>query len=90
MFRFGTYRRVYEEISIICLFLIFIPFFIVSGFYIFYKNSFRPILFGGKLAQDTDFNKGGLIMDTVKTIFISSIISYLIVKIIEIISAAFL
>ncbi|MGC4039675.1 MAG: hypothetical protein QM710_02465 [Flavobacterium sp.] len=65
------------------LFIVFLPIIIVMSFYFFYKRSMQKIITD---TADYDVEQGIKLMNITKTFFISSIISYSIVKVIEVIS----
>lgn len=70
-------------------FIVFLPFLVVSGFFIFYIQSLRPYLLGNTIIVDRDFDKASRLMMLTKKLFISSLISYLFTKLIEILYLEF-
>lgn len=65
------------------IFLAVIPIFVVLGFYNYYKFNFRPRIFG-RLVSTSDIEDAKKTIKLTKTLFISSITSYLILNIIDI------
>jgi hypothetical protein len=63
-------------------FIVYLPFLVISGFFIFYIQSLRPYLQGNTIIVDRDFDKASKLMMLTKKLFISSLISYLFTKLI--------
>lgn len=64
-------------------FISFLPTLIVFGFYVFYARSLRPYIVEDSKTE-VDFENSSKLLNLTKKLFISSLISYLFVKIIEI------
>lgn len=66
------------------IFLYLLPVFIIFGFFNYYKTNTRITLLDGK-KQDNDNENSTKAVNLTKVLFISSIVSYVIIKIIEIV-----
>lgn len=66
------------------IFLYLLPVFIIFGFFNYYKTNTRITLLGGK-NQDNDNENSAKAVNLTKVLFISSIVSYVIIKVIEIV-----
>ena len=64
------------------VFIAFLPLLVVFGFFVFYKQSLRPLI-GGAYMDNQDYDKASSLMMLTKKLFISSLISYLFIKLIE-------
>ncbi len=65
-------------------FVAFLPFLICCGFYIFYTKSLRNYFFKSIVdPRIEDFEKSSVLMKLTKKLFVSSLISYLFIKLIE-------
>jgi hypothetical protein len=65
-------------------FIAFLPFLIACGFYVFYRKSLSPYFLTDKIATD-DFSSSSELLSVTKKLFISSLLSYLFIKLIELI-----
>lgn len=63
-------------------FIIFIPFLVTSGFYVFYIRSISPYIRNMRPSTD-DVEKSSSILNLTKTLFVTSLVSYIILKIID-------
>jgi hypothetical protein len=82
------YEKIWEWESAIqiaeYIFIAFLPFLIVAGFFIFYKRSLSPYILKQRIdAKKEDFDSSGKLMTLTKKLFISSLISYLFIRLIE-------
>ncbi|MBV9962213.1 MAG: response regulator [Parafilimonas sp.] len=65
-------------------FIAFLPFLIVCGFYVFYKKSLRAYFFKEVIdPRKDDFESSSVLMKLTKKLFVSSLLSYLFIKLIE-------
>jgi CheY-like chemotaxis protein len=64
------------------VFLIFLPFLIACGFYVFYIKSLSPHILQKNIDQE-DFDKASILLKVTKKLFVSSLLSYLFIKLIE-------
>lgn len=64
------------------IFLYILPVFIVLGFYTYYRNFVRIKFLNGRV-EENDIHRSNEIMDNSKTMFLSSLVSYVIIKCIE-------
>lgn len=63
-------------------FIAFLPLLVVFGYFSFYRRSLQPLLFGSSL-DSVDYNRASELMTLSKKLFVSSLISYLFTKLIE-------
>ena len=66
-------------------FIAFLPFLIVFGLFTLYLQSLQPFVTGAEV-RASDFEKASKLMMLTKKLFVSSLISYLFTKIIELIN----
>ncbi|MCX6272757.1 MAG: hypothetical protein NTU44_16380 [Bacteroidetes bacterium] len=65
-------------------FIAFLPFLITSGFLIFYTKSLKPYILQETVDDDSDnFDSSSNLMRLTKKLFVSSLLSYLFIKLIE-------
>lgn len=65
------------------IFLYLLPLFVILGFFQFYKMSARYFILGGHI-ETIDPESSSTSVNLAKTLFISSVISYVIIKVIEV------